>query len=734
MRACAPALAGHARRRWIQRTISFVSFLRRALQGDQSVVVPRSLWLPVSYNDLSVYCGAHGRSLDDSRQSRTMGSGGVGSPVAPLPSPHLRWVLLRPNLLQEISSGLGDNAGRVWAAVGHWVSHGFPLGYSGPGRSSSPLPATKIASVLKALPVFDPAPLQRKLDSLIGPQGPSFGPYPTPPFSAGIVSPVLGVLKKDGSVRPVYHCSFPRLPSGEDSSLSLNGGISRDRFWFPTFDSVASWLLQWILASDFAPPLRTKSVVFKLDFESAFRQVPVQPCDWPLLMLYDAVGKRYFLETCAAFGTRISADLWLRVANVWKVFLHAAGFPASMIYVDDLAVVCPETRVWELLELVVTLEQELGTRVHWGKVFPDGGCTPRASVLGLVVDFDRVSTSLEPRKVKARLAQACNLLEATRWPTKEVERLAGAFNFFATALPSGRLLLGPIYALTGVQTSFVSVGPNHAARSSVAIWCNLLRAALRNRLEQPFLYNQSSVFWLATDASDEGMGGVSPFGAWSVAFEKDCPWSINVRELAAVWVSVTQVWSSSLKNCLVHVFVDNETARVWSGHPPSARASPASRALILNLQRTLALRLQKIGCVLIMHRIPTHDNCVADRLSREPSSPITRATLASWRKIVTATVEGDSLQHNAAVWLASRATESPLLWWDTKPTSLGGCSPAHVQSLFPSCTDPHVFHRRPLLHSLLQRPLHDDWAHDSLDPNTVAEWLRSQDGPGVQSL
>lgn len=694
------------------------------------MAVPHSLWLPVSHNDLSVYCGTHDRSMSDSRRSSTLSSGSAASPEGILPLPHLRWVLLRPHLLTEMSNGLGGAAGRVWALLGQWFDRGFPLGYQGTGRSAPPLNASRIASAAKALPALDSAPLQRKLDGLIGAQGPTFGPFTAPPFRTGIVSPVLGVPKKDGSVRPVYHCSFPRLPSGKSSPASLNGGISRDRFWFPTFDSVASWLLQWILLADHAPPYQEGFVVFKLDFESAFRQVPVQESDWPLLMLFDAAGERYFLETCAAFGTRISADLWLRVANVWKVLLHASGFPATMVYVDDLAVVCPETRVWELLEVVVTLEKELGTLVHWGKVFPDGGCTPRAAVLGLVVDFNTCSTSLDPRKVRVRLAQARQLLEGTRWPVKEVEKLVGAFNFFATALPSGRLLLGPIYALTGGQSSCTLVGPEHAARHSVTIWCSLLQAALQNRLEQPFLYTPASVFWLATDASDVGMGGVSSFGAWSVPFDKGNPWSINVRELAAVWVSIMKVWSPVLRNCLVHVFVDNETARAWSGHPPSVRTSSLSRSLVLELQRTLALRLQTIGCVLVMHRIPTLCNHVADQLSREPSNPIDQAVLASWKSSIAVEVEGDQLQAGASAWLTSRNVESSLLWWDTKPTLLGGRAPACVKSLFPNNaqTSPHEFHRRPLLHSLLQRSLSDNWSHSLLRSDVAAEWLRSPGG------
>ena len=204
-----------------------------------------------------------------------------------------------------------------------------------------------------------------------------FGPYKDPTLPSGITSPVLAVNKKDGSVRPVYHCSYPHDHHQPSKTRSLNGGIAKDAFWFPTYDSVASWVLQWYLTEwvhtgrDTAPT-RPDYVVFKLDFESAFRQVPIQPHDWRLLMLYDAATDAYLLETCAAFGTRIRADLWLRVANVWKLCLHASGFTTVMVYVDDLAVICPTT----------DLQRPCGSWQRWSKSWALGCTGARCSPMG----------------------------------------------------------------------------------------------------------------------------------------------------------------------------------------------------------------------------------------------------------------------------------------------------------------------------------------------------------------
>ena len=197
-----------------------------------------------------------------------------------------------------------------------------------------------------------------------------------------------------------------------------------------------------------------------------------------------------------------------------------------------------------------------------------------------------------------------------------------------------------------------------------------------------------------------------------------------------MWVSITQVWHEVFRGCLVHVFVDNDTARAWGGHPPSTRTSAASQALVLSLQRTLALHLQESNCTLVMHRIPTHCNSVADHLSRAPTVASTRDVIESWAAQIASEVTKDQAQRQASLWLAARRAETPLLWWDTKPTLLTARAPHYLKYLFPDYDqlDPHTFHRRPLLHSLMQRPVKEDWQHHLLDRDTAAAWLRSQRG------
>lgn len=731
MAAFAPALAGRARRRWVRNLVGFSHYLRRALGGGPEVAGPPSCWLRVAHNDLSIYCGLQ---PNKTRRGETRGDGSLPTPRADEQGrlPNLHWNRLKADLLEQVAGELHGDIGDTWRALVRWTRGGFPLHYSGPARKEHPVEVAHLMQASRHTVDQDLEPLQQKLCSLLVGGGPTFGPFRTPPYDLGIVSPVLGVWKKDGTVRPVYHCSYPRDKQGSGSRRSLNGGIQREDFWFPTYDSVAAWILQWYLCDWSAGPVitaETPPVIFKLDFESAFRQVPVRESDWPLLMLLNGSNQSYMLETCAAFGTRISADLWLRVANIWKFVLHACGFPVTMIYVDDLAVICPGARLRHLFRLVSTLEHELGTRVHWGKVFSDGGCTTCATVLGVLVDTRERTLSLDPKKARQRLNQIRVLLNTTRWEVKGLEKLVGALNFFATALPSGRLLLGPLYALTGLHGGLVDAGPHHAARLALSSWHDILRSAIQARVWLPMFHNLRSVHWLATDASDAGLGGVSAFGAWSSSLSGRDAWSINVRELLAVWVSITKVWRTQLRHSLLHVFVDNETARSWAGHPPSGRVAAPVRHFITAVQRDLALCLQDMDCTLVMHRIPTHDNYVADRLSRYPDARVGRTVLLDWRNHLANVVDQDKGARDSLAWLAKRDWDTPLLWWETKPTSLSPSAPLPLRSLFPGPdADPNVFTRRPLLLSLMQPLFSGAWAHLRLGEEHVARWWNSISG------
>ena len=747
VKAAAPPLARRATARWYKSLCIFICHLSELMEEDSSTSasMQHGLWLQRTTYDIGLYCGhvpAGNEALlrDTISQHEKLHTHPVF--YDPSSQPHLQWCQLRVGLVDAVAARVRGRAQKVWRSLARWFRQGFSLHYHGPSRATPPTHQRLLQQAVNKMHDSIKPRLYLQVRSLMEEQGPMFGPYPRPPYNLGIVSPILGVEKKDGSVRAVYHCSYPHGQHGPCEAQSLNGGISKASYWFPTYDSVATLVLQWYFeqwawrnpseggtgTNDF--------VVFKLDFSSAFRQVPIRQEDWPLLMLYDSSSESYVLETCAAFGTRISADLWLRIANLWKLCLFERGYTSLIIYVDDLALICHQKALAEVFRLVGTLEQRLGTQVHWGKIFPDGGCTSCATVLGVTVDVGKCILHLDPVKARQRLHQIERLLSTTTWGVKDVERLVGALNFFATALPTGRMLLGPLYALVYSKKERVRVLQHHLARRVLQAWQDVLSQAIVLKQGQPMFYTMDNVFWIATDASDMGLGGCSPFGAWSSGTADLDVESINVREFFALWVSVTQIWPEHLQGKLVHAFIDNESARAWAGHAPSSTISRDSWLKIVKMQHSLAVCLQQIQCSLVLHRIPTHDNVIADELSRRPGHTLQPQAISDWYKTILTTVNSLPDQSKAQHWLQSRMYETPLLWWDTKSTALGMSVPGYVRTTInpPPSSPGDVFPHRPLLCSLLQQPLDPQWCHDIHQRPGVKSWWRLVNGQQGASM
>jgi hypothetical protein len=515
----------------------------------------------------------------------------------------LQWVKLRPefwgNICRHVQT-LGPAVNKVWDLLSTWAEHGAPLHYRGARRG---------VPRLKGIPTGD-CPTVDKIGELLQEGGPLYGPFTSLPFpTAHLVSPILGVPKGDSDVRVVYHCSFPRTHRGAaHPQRSLNGGIRQSDFWLPVYerpdDLIREWLLRWEPHEEY--------VVFKLDFASAFRQIPVQQRDWELLCLVDAKTHKFYYETCAAFGTRISADLWLRFGSSLLVVLQALGYTCSILYVDDLAIIVRKAQWRRLMWDILCLEHASGVRVHWGKVFVDGGSTSCCNVLGLVVDVHKGVVHVDNKKRVKWHAEVLHFLSQPSWEVERLTKLCGALVFACTALPIGRMAMGPLYGLTSSRSTVVKVGSSHQARAALAVWEEIL--AMRSAKPQRVLFHPSEVAWVATDASPRGCGGVSSWGVWSVSLPQDHDIHINVLELFALWFSVCRMWVDQAGGKLVHVFVDNEVARLWAQKSPRLKAQ--SRPTVLKIQLDLARTLMQHGITIVTHRIPTAANSVADALSR----------------------------------------------------------------------------------------------------------------------
>ena len=143
------------------------------------------------------------------------------------------------------------------------------------------------------------------------------GPIEELPFEKLRISPLMARDKPDGGVRVIVDLSWPL-------GQSVNSCVSPD-----VYDGIP-FTLKYPTVDDVIQQIRTlgpRTLLFKIDLERAFRNLRIDPFDYPLLGL-QWQGKRY-VDVGLPFGFRTGAAACqmctdvithqLRLRNVWVI-------------------------------------------------------------------------------------------------------------------------------------------------------------------------------------------------------------------------------------------------------------------------------------------------------------------------------------------------------------------------------------------------------------------------------
>jgi len=124
------------------------------------------------------------------------------------------------------------------------------------------------------------------------------GPLDKPPFKSFRISP-LGIVPKraPGEFHLIHHLSYP-------SGFSVNDGIPKElaSVHYATIDDAVKLIMS----------LGKGSFLAKTDIKSAFRIIPLTPCDFDLLGI-EWQGKYYF-DRCLRMGCSSSCNDFLFIA------------------------------------------------------------------------------------------------------------------------------------------------------------------------------------------------------------------------------------------------------------------------------------------------------------------------------------------------------------------------------------------------------------------------------------
>lgn len=154
--------------------------------------------------------------------------------------------------------------------------------------------------------------------------GAILGPYAEPPFNYMVTIPLMSRPKKNSdSRRIIMDFSFPE-------GQSVNSGI-------PKYSYLGNpYKLQYPTVDDYARMILSKGrgcLLYKVDVARAFRILPADPLDYPLLGIW--WDGQYYLDTAIGFGLRTGSMICQRVTNAVGYIMKKVYAADTLQYVDD---------------------------------------------------------------------------------------------------------------------------------------------------------------------------------------------------------------------------------------------------------------------------------------------------------------------------------------------------------------------------------------------------------------
>ena len=320
--------------------------------------------------------------------------------------------------------------------------------------------------------------------------GKKAGPFDEKPFAFFSCSPI-GCVPKHGTdaIRCIHHLSFPR---GGDS---INGSTVEETHELGSFDR----------ATEFIKQLGPGCWLIKLDVKAAYKIVPVDPRDWPLLG-FKWEGKWYY-ERVLPFGLKSSCRLWEMYATALQhIFERAAGIKCIVHYVDDFLFVvetCEQGKVD--LEKALVLAERLGVPFAPDKQV---GPATKLTFLGIEVDTISMTARLDDSRLERLQLLLKNWVGKTHATIAELHSLEGVLQWCTKVVRPGRSFLSRIREWRK-ECSRRGEGP-HQLTSQCAADISWWRCFIAQWNGVSLLYdehwNDSEKLEIFTDACESGWG------------------------------------------------------------------------------------------------------------------------------------------------------------------------------------------------------------------------------------
>ena len=415
-----------------------------------------------------------------------------------------------------------------------FLRYGWPVAYTAP---RIPVPIFKNHASATRFPQEIDKFIQKELD-----KNALLGPFKEAPFFTWTqISPLMTRDKPDGSgKRVIIDLSFP-------VGASVNDGIAKSResqYTLPTPLDLADLMLRE----------GRGCYMWKSDLSRAYRQLRVDPLDYPLLAIQH--NGSIFVDICPSFGCRASGSAQQRVSNAVVHIMERKGFDI-LAYVDDFCGVSatrPEAR--RGFDEFGALTTKLGL-----KLAPDKTSTPATKLewLGFTFDSNQLSISVPQEKLDD-LLQETQVWFQRRFATKQqIQSLAGKLNHISLCVrPARRFMSRILEALRDIGDA-ARIQITQEFRLDVNWFCEYARLSNHRILLEPKL----PFLNLECDACPQGGGGFSDTSFYQVVFPDAYKNTYNISQIEALnlVLALKTLIPEDLTNARILVKTDNTGAK-----------------------------------------------------------------------------------------------------------------------------------------------------------------------------
>lgn len=284
------------------------------------------------------------------------------------------------------------------------------------------------------------------------------GPLESTPFTEFRVSP-LGVVPKKvpGEFRMIHHLSFPSGSSVNDGILSANTSVQ-----YATIADAIGLIKQYGKGCFLA----------KTDIKDAFRIIPIQPSDYPLLgMKWNGL---YYYDRCMPMGCSSSRKTFETFSSALNWLAKTKLQISSILHLlDDFLIVAPTAELCnKQLPLFLDVCQYLGVPMAPEKTV---GPLPILSFAGIELD-----TQLQlARLPKDKLDKCTDLISNHLWRKKvtlvELQSMIGLLNFAGSVIIPGRAFLRQLIDPTiGVKAAHHRIHLTSQVKEDLRVWLEFL--------------------------------------------------------------------------------------------------------------------------------------------------------------------------------------------------------------------------------------------------------------------